>query len=95
MKRETRELAIAAALAVAVAASGLLVVGTKHRGRQLFMALEELNAERDRLQVDWKQLQIEQSMLATHPRIETLAREELDLAPPSEQQTRLVVEERR
>lgn len=94
MTRATAELFVAAVLAVAVTASGLWVVATKHHGRQLFVGLEELNREQDRLQIDWGRLQLEQSTLATHPRIESLARERLRLAAPAEEQTVLVVERR-
>jgi cell division protein FtsL len=52
----------------------------------LFAELEELKRETDRLEIDWGRLQIEQSTFATHPRVETLARERLALAPPRETQ---------
>ncbi len=94
MSPATRDLALVAALAAAVTVSGVLVVGAKHEGRQLFVELEELNREQDRLQIDWGRLQLEQSTLATHPRIEALARERLELAEPVEAQTVLVVERR-
>ena len=48
----------------------------------LFIEVESLNRERDRLLVDWGRLQIEQSMWGTHPRIESLARERLNLNRP-------------
>lgn len=94
MTRATQELLAAVALAAVVTASGLWVVGAKHRGRQLFVELETLNREQDELQIDWGRLQLEQSTLATHPRIESLARERLQLASPAEEQTVLVVERR-
>jgi cell division protein FtsL len=42
--------------------------------------------------LDWGRLQIEQSTLATHPRIEALARERLALDAPTDAQVRIVVE---
>lgn len=75
-----------AALSVAVAASGVWVVATKHEARRLFVELEELKREKDRLEVDWGRLRIEQSSYATHPRIETLARERLTLGAPRDDQ---------
>lgn len=73
-------------IAMAVVASGVWVVQAKHESRQLFAELEGLKREQDRLQVEWGQLRLEQSTWATHPRIETVAREELELEEPSESQ---------
>jgi len=79
-------------LAIAVVASGLFVVKAKHQSRQLFVELEALNRERDRLQVDWGRLQIEQSTWGTHPRIEFLASEQLSLSSPIADDIIVVVE---
>jgi len=79
-------------LAIAVAASGLFVIKAKHQSRQLFVELEALNRERDRLQVDWGRLQIEQSTWGTHPRIEFLASEQLSLSSPIADDIIVVVE---
>lgn len=92
MKAPLAQLLPVLALAVAVTGSGLWVVGAKHRSRQLFIELEELNREQERLQIDWGRLQIEQSVFATHPRIEGLARERLDLTEPTSEQLVVVVE---
>jgi len=81
-RAELRELALATSLAVAVVGSGVLLVRAEHEARQLFIELEELNREHDRLQIDWGRLQIEQSTWATHSRIESLARESLRLDAP-------------
>ncbi|HEX6996713.1 MAG TPA: cell division protein FtsL [Gammaproteobacteria bacterium] len=94
MRLDPVHLLVAVALAAAVTASGVWVVGVKHRARQLFVELEELNREQDRLQIDWGRLQLEQSTLATHPRIESIARERLKLAEPTEEQLVLVLEPR-
>ena len=76
------QLSLILPLAIAVVASGLYVIKAKHESRQLFVELEALNRERDRLQVDWGRLQIEQSTWGTHPRIEFLASEQLSLGSP-------------
>jgi cell division protein FtsL len=91
-RKPIAELAAVIVLAAAVTASGVWVTGTKHRARQLFVELEELNREQDRLQIDWWRLQIEQSTWATHARIEALARERLQLTNPSDEQLVLVAE---
>jgi cell division protein FtsL len=84
--KQVAELATVLLLAAAVTASGVWVTDAKHRARQLFVELEELNQEQDRLQIDWGRLQIEQSTYATHPRIEALARERLHLTNPVDDQ---------
>jgi len=68
--------------ALAVVVSALTLVYTKHDSRKLFVELEQLSTERDELNIEWGQLQIEQSTWATHARIEKLALEELSLSRP-------------
>ena len=82
LPKQVAEIAAVLLLAAAVTASGIWVTDAKHRARQLFVELEELNREQDQLQIDWGRLQIEQSTWATHPRIEALARERLHLTNP-------------
>lgn len=94
MKRQLFELAGVLVVAAIVTASAVWVVETEHRSRQLFIKVEELNREQDRLQIDWGRLQIEQSTWATHPRIETLARERLNLTVPDDRALVVVVEPR-
>lgn len=90
--KQAVELTAVLLLAAAVTASGVWVTGAKHRARQLFVELEELNREQDRLQIDWGRLQIEQGTVATHPRIESLARERLHLINPADDQLVVVRE---
>ena len=86
MRPQVLELVAVLALAASVVASGVWVTGAKHEARQLFIELEELNREQDRLQIDWGRLQLEQSTYATHPRIEALARDRLHLTEPTDEQ---------
>lgn len=69
-------------LATVCVSSALAIVYTKHESRKLFVELEDLTAERDALNIEWGQLQIEQSTWATHARIERVAVEELSLIRP-------------
>jgi cell division protein FtsL len=62
--------------------SSIALVYTKHESRKLFVELEELTHERDELNIEWGQLQIEQSTWATHARIERVATDDLALARP-------------
>mgnify|MGYP000128504522 CR=1 FL=1 len=68
--------------AVVCVLSALAVVYTKHESRRLFVELEQLTHERDELNIEWGQLQIEQSTWAQHARIEQVATEDLSLVRP-------------
>ncbi len=62
--------------------SAIALVYTKHESRKLFVELEKLTHERDDLNIEWGQLQIEQSTWAQHARIEQVATEDLSLVRP-------------
>ena len=63
--------------------SALALVYTKHESRKLFVELEQFTDERDELNIEWGQLQIEQSTWATHARIEQVATDDLQLTRPA------------
>ena len=69
-------------LAVAVVCSALFVAESKHNTRTLFQKVEQLRDERDALNVEWSRLRLEQGALATHSRVEAIARDELGLTRP-------------
>ena len=69
--------------AVVCVLTAMALVYTKHDARKLFVELEELAHERDELNIEWGQLQIEQSTWATHARIERVATDDLSLTRPS------------
>ena len=64
-------------LVVVVSAVG--VVYSKHTGRELFIELQALANERDSMDVEWGQLQLEQSTLTTQGRVERAARGQLGM----------------
>lgn len=68
--------------AIVCVVSAMAIVYTKHESRKLFVELEELTHERDALNIEWGQLQIEQSTWATHARIEQVATDRLELMRP-------------
>lgn len=68
--------------AVVCVLSGMALVYTKHEARKLFVELEGLTHERDELNIEWGQLQIEQSTWAQHARIEQVATKDLSLMRP-------------
>ena len=80
--RHRQPFALVAAFAVVCVLSALALVYTKHESRKLFVELEALTHERDQLNIEWGQLQIEQSTWATHARIEQVATEDLSLMRP-------------
>ena len=78
--------------AIVCVLSAIALVYTKHESRKLFVELETLTNERDELNIEWGQLQIEQSTWAQQARIEQVASEDLSLVRPEAQE--IVVIER-
>ena len=79
-----------AGLACAVLVASVASVYAKHKSRKLFVELQALVVERDRLEMDWGRLQIEQSTQANHARVERLARERLEMRTPTGDDVKLV-----
>ena len=70
-----------AVLWVAVLASALGVVYGKQQARNRFNELQKLTTQRDDLDIEWGQLQLEQSTLAASGRVENVAREHHMVTP--------------
>jgi cell division protein FtsL len=66
------------------------VVYSKHRSRDLFVELERLNTERDRLEMEWGQLQLEQSAWSTHAFVERVANARLKMSIPAPASVQIV-----
>lgn len=81
VRKQPALLALVSAIICVVSATAL--VYTRHESRKLFIELEQLTTVRDELNIEWGQLQIEQSTWATHARIEQVATEELSLSRPA------------
>ncbi len=75
-------LALVCALAALLLASSVGLVYVQHLRRGLFMELRALERERDRMQVEWSQLQLEASTWAAQDRIESVAVERLGFHVP-------------
>ena len=75
-------LTLNAVLGAMLLISAVATVYVQHYRRMQFVELRKLERERDRLQVEWGQLKLEQSTWATHERVERLAVEKLDLHVP-------------
>jgi len=69
-------------LAVAVLGSAMGVVYAQHQTRRLFVELRGLENAHNKMEVEWGQLQLEQSTWATHGRIEKMARKKLGMRIP-------------
>jgi cell division protein FtsL len=63
---------------------------SKHRARELFIALERLNNERDTLEIEWGQLQLEQSAWSTHAFVERVASTKLKMGSPPPKDIELI-----
>lgn len=67
------------ALLLVVIVSAVGVIYSKHQGRKLFVELQALGNERDAMDVEWGQLQLEQSTLTTQGQVERAAHERLGM----------------
>ncbi len=81
--QQSQPLLLIVVFAVVCVLSAIALVYTKHEARKLFVELEALTHERDGLNIEWGQLQIEQSTWAQHARIEQVATEDLSLVRPN------------
>jgi cell division protein FtsL len=70
--------------------SALGVIWSKHQSRNLFVELQRLEKQRDRLDVEWGQLKLQQSKDAAHGRVEQFARAQLHMTIPMPNQVSLV-----
>ena len=66
-------------LAALLAVSALLLVNSQYQARKLFMALEFAQSQTRQLEIEWSQLQLKQSQLGKHARIEEKAVNELNM----------------
>lgn len=64
----------------------LSTVTSNHKARKLFIELEREQSHMRQLEVEWGQLQLEQSTWANNARIEKIARDKLQMKAPTPQQ---------
>ncbi|HXR89125.1 MAG TPA: cell division protein FtsL [Steroidobacteraceae bacterium] len=87
----SKVLAIAVAvLWVAALGSAAGAIYCKHRARELFVQLERLSGQRDNLQIEWGQLQLEQSAWSTHAFVERVASTKLHMAMPPPKEIEII-----
>lgn len=75
-------IAVAVLAGLATFASAVELVLSRHASRTLFVELQSLRDAKQALDEQWGQLLLEQATWATHVRIETIARDELDMVRP-------------
>jgi cell division protein FtsL len=79
-----------AVLWLAVLGSSVQVIYARHQARVVFVRLEQLNAERDALDMDWGRLQLEQSYWSSHAFVERVANAKLQMSLPQMRDVRIV-----
>ncbi len=75
---------------VGVLLSAAGAIYSKHRARELFVTLERMNRQRDTLEIEWGQLQLEQSAWSTHAFVERVASAKLHMQSPPPAQIELI-----
>jgi cell division protein FtsL len=75
---------------LAVLGSAMQVIYARHKARDLFVHLEQLNAERDSLEIEWGRLQLEQSYWSSHAFVERVANAKLQMSLPQTRDVRIV-----
>jgi cell division protein FtsL len=69
-------------LAGGILVTSITVIETAYQTRQLYSALQDLRAERDRLTIEWGRLMLERSAVSADMRIDAMARSSLSLSAP-------------
>jgi len=78
------------AMSLLVLSSAVSVVYSRHESRKLFVALQEMQEQRDDMNVEWGKLQIEQSTWATHSRVAGKATKQLDMIVPKTENIQMI-----
>jgi cell division protein FtsL len=78
-------------MALLLVMSALSLINSQYQARRLFIELERAQATAKQLEIEWAQLQLDQSSLAKHARIETNARRELNMVAVSPERTQYLV----
>jgi len=77
-------------LLIALLCCALILVRTQHQARHLFIEVERSQTESRQLEVEWSQLQLEQSNLGKHERIEASASKDLNMVPVNAERTQYI-----
>ncbi|MCM2678772.1 cell division protein FtsL [Echinimonas agarilytica] len=77
-------------LAIAVMFSAFGVVQLAYDNRQLTADADALREQRDRLEIEWRHLMLEESALAEHSRVSRIATKQYSMVRPSRKANTLV-----
>ncbi len=72
-------------------ACALGLVTSQDKTRKLFAELEREQESARKIDIEWGQLQLEQSTWAMHARVEKIARERLHMSVPDAKRTQVVM----
>ncbi len=78
-------------LLLVLTACALGLVTSQYKARKLFAELEQEQERAKQLDVEWGQLQLEQSTWAMHARVEKIARDRLHMSVPDAKRTQVVM----
>ncbi|MET3105930.1 cell division protein FtsL [Oxalobacteraceae bacterium GrIS 1.18] len=77
-------------LLIALLVCALVLVKTQYQARHLFIELERSQTEARQLDVEWSQLQLDQSNLGKHERIQASAVNDLNMVPVTADRTQYI-----
>jgi cell division protein FtsL len=83
---------LSAVLAALLVGCALSLVNAQYQARHLFIDLERAQRQARQLDVDWAQLQLDQSTLGKHARIEEIARRDLNMTQLTPNRTQYLTE---
>lgn len=66
------------------------IVTAQHKARRLFVELQQIEADARKMDIEFGQLQLEQSTWAMHSRIEKIALDRLHMRLPTPERTQIV-----
>lgn len=70
-------------LAISVLVTSIYVIETAYQTRQMYSALQDLRAERNRLTIEWGRLMLERGAVSADMRIDAMAHDRLSLHSPA------------
>ncbi|ABE50543.1 MULTISPECIES: cell division protein FtsL [Methylobacillus] len=77
-------------LFLVVIAAALGVITSQHKARKLYIELQQQEDEAKQYEIEWGQLQLEQSTWAMHSRIEQIAERRLNMQVPDPSRIQVV-----
>ena len=90
VSRSTLYAVLLPALWLTALGSAAGAVWVKHHTRGMFMQLQQLSQQRDNLDIEWGQLQLEQSSWSTQAFVERVATTKLHMAMPPPKEIEIV-----